>query len=283
MTLPNKKYTLKNGVTIPNLGFGTWQVPDGSAAYDAVAKALEVGYRHIDTAAVYGNEKSVGKAIKNSGIPREELFITTKLWNDSHSYGKALAAFEASMEKLELETLDLYLIHWPNPPYIRNHFEESTQETWSAMEKLYQSGKARAIGVSNYLPHHLDVLLKNATIVPMVNQIRLYPGSFDQKTIEYCVNHDILLQAYSPLGKGNVLSAPEILAIADRYEKTPAQVALRWSLQRNFLPLPKSVTPERMKENMNVFDFTLTDEDMHILNTMKNYGDELQNPDTTDF
>lgn len=276
-------YTLKNGVTIPKIAFGTWQVADGATAYDSVMKAFEAGYRHIDTAAAYGNEKSIGKAIKASGIPREELFITTKLWNDSHSYGKALAAFEASMEKLGLETLDLYLIHWPNPPYIRNRFEESTKETWAAMEKLYQNGKARAIGISNYLPHHMEVLLQNATINPMVNQIRIYPGSFDQSTIDFCEKEGILLEAYSPIGRGEVLTAAEIVNIAAAHGKTPAQVCIRWSLQRGFLPLPKSITPERIVENTQVFDFNLTDEEMNTLNTMKNYGAEPNHPDRTDF
>lgn len=276
-------YTLKNGVGIPKIAFGTWQIDEGPKAYDATLKALEAGYRHIDTAAIYGNEKSVGKAIKASGIPRNELFITTKLWNDSHSYGKALAAFEESMDKLGLSQLDLYLIHWPNPPYTRNRFEESTKETWAAMEKLYQNEKVRAIGVSNYLPHHLEILFRHATINPMVNQIRLYPGSFHQPTIDLCEKEGILLEAYSPFGRGEVLGAPEIVQIAENHGKTPAQVALRWSLQRGFLPLPKTVTPKRMEENTKVFDFELTGDEMNSLNTMKNYGEEPQNPDETEF
>ncbi len=279
----NSTYTLRNGVTIPKIAFGTWQLEEGKTAYDAVSKALELGYRHIDTAAIYGNEKSVGKAIKSSGIKREELFITTKLWNTEHSYGKALAAFESSIEKLALEQLDLYLVHWPNPPYVRDRFEETTKETWSAMEKLYQNNKVRAIGVSNYLPWHLEVLLKNATIDPMVNQICVYPGLVDEKTIAFSEKEGMLIEAYSPLGRGAVLEATEIREIAEKYGKSPAQVALRWSLDKGYLPLPKSATPNRIEENMEIFDFSLTQEEINKLTTMKNYGNPPQNPDLTDF
>lgn len=276
-------FTLNNGVEIPCLGFGTWQTPDGQVAEMAVGEALACGYRHIDTAAVYGNEASVGKAVRESSIPREEIFITTKLWNDAHSYKGAMKAIDESLEKMGLDTVDLYLIHWPNPAAVRERFAETLAETWLAMEEIYRSGKARAIGVSNFYPHHLDTLLKTAKVTPAVNQIRLYPGFTMAETVAYCKERSILLEAYSPLGTGKVLSAPELSPIAEKYGKSPAQVCLRWSLQMGFLPLPKSVTPERIRQNTEVFDFTLTDTEMTALSVMPNYGGTGSHPDEAKF
>ena len=187
------------------------------------------------------------------------------------------------MEKLAIEKLDLYLIHWPNPPQIREKFAQSTKETWAAMEKLYQNDKVRAIGVSNYMPRHLEVLLKNATIDPMVNQIRIHPGQVDDETIDFSVKEGMVVEAYSPFGKGSILQSPELEELGKKYGKTSAQIALRWSLDMGFLPLPKSVTPKRMKENLEVFDFTLTKEEINRLITMKDYGNPPRNPDFTDF
>lgn len=272
-------YALNNGVRIPCVGFGTWQTPDGEVAVSAVEEALKLGYRHIDTAAIYGNEKSVGEAIRKSGIDRKDLFITTKLWNDEHGYENTLKAFEESMNKLGLDYLDLYLIHWPNPIKYRDSFEKTNAETWRAMEELYASGKIRAIGVSNYMPHHLEALLKTAKVVPAVNQLRIYPGIDQKKAIEFSKEQGILPQAYSPLGTGKLLDVPELATIAQKYNKSVAQICLRWSLQMGYLPLPKSVTASRIKENTEIFDFVLDDTDMFTLITLQNYCGPSRNPD----
>ena len=204
-----KSYTLNNGVTIPVLGFGTWKAENGEIAYQAVLEALKAGYRHIDTAAIYKNEESVGRAIQDSGVPREEIFVTSKLWNTNHNYEQARQAFEESIEKLGLEYLDLYLIHWPNPKPLRenNHWKIRNSEIWRAMEDLYQEGKIRAIGVSNFLPHHLDALLETATIVPAVNQVRLAPGVYQEEVVDYCREKGILLEAWGLLVRENCLIA----------------------------------------------------------------------------
>ena len=202
-----KAYPLNNGVSIPVLGFGTWKAENGDVAYQAVLEALKAGYRHIDTAAIYKNEESVGRAIRDSGIPRQEIFVTTKLWNTNHSYDEARQAFEESMEKLGLDYLDLYLIHWPNPKPLRENDEWKTRnaEVWRAMEDLYKEGKIRAIGVSNFLPHHLDALLETARVIPAVNQVRLAPGVYQEAVVAYCKEKEILLEAWGPLGKESCL------------------------------------------------------------------------------
>ncbi|GAY72076.1 oxidoreductase of aldo/keto reductase family, subgroup 1 [Lentilactobacillus kosonis] len=224
-------YTLYNGVKIPQVGFGTWQSADGDEAYQAVKWALEAGYRHIDTAAAYGNEESVGKAIKDSGIPREELFITTKLWNDDHGYEETKEAFGKSLEKLGLDYVDLYLIHWPNPAKFRDNWKEANAGSWKAFEEFYENGTAKAIGVSNFRPKHLDALLETAKIKPMVNQMFINPSDTQPGVVDYDNDHDILTEAYSPLGTGAIFKIPELKEIADKYSKSPAQVVLRWSLQ----------------------------------------------------
>ena len=276
-------YTLVNGVQIPCVGFGTWQTPDGKVAEESVIAALASGYRHIDTAAIYGNEQSVGDGIKKSGVPRDEIFITTKLWNDAHAYDLVKPAFETSMKKLGIDVLDLYLIHWPNPLALRDRFEESMKETWMAMEELYKEGKIRAIGVSNFRVHHLEYLETFATIRPMVNQIRIYPGSLNMETIEYCKERDILLQAYSPLGTGRLLGAEKLIEIADKYKVSVAQLCIRWSLQKGFNPLPKSVHADRIKANADVFGFEISKEDMDLLTNVPNYGDPESDPDNRNF
>lgn len=276
-------FTLNNGVQIPCVGFGTWQSPEGEVAQNAVATALRAGYRHIDTAAAYGNEQSVGRAIHESGIPREQVFVTTKLWNENHGYEATHAAIEKSLNNLGLDYVDLYLIHWPNPISFRSDFEKYNAETWKAMEEIYASGKARAIGVSNYRPHHLDALLKIAKVTPAVNQIRLFPGFDMAETVDYCRSRDILLEAYSPFGTGKLLGAEELKPLAEKYGKSSAQICVRWSLQRGFLPLPKSVTESRIIENANVFDFVLTDEEMEMLNAMPNHCGEGNDPDICKF
>lgn len=275
-------YTLSNGVRIPCLGFGTWQAPEGETAVTAVREALAAGYRHIDTAACYGNERSVGRAVRESGLPREELFITSKLWNTDHGYEQTRAAFDATMERLGLDVLDLYLIHWPNPACIRDCWEEKNADSWRAMEELYEQGRVRAIGVSNFRPHHLSALMKTARIAPMVNQLRLCPGELPRETVDWCRNRGILLEGYSPLGCGEVFRVPEMRELAGKYRKTVAQLCLRWSLQNGFLPLPKSVSPSRMRENLEIFDFALSQEDMELLTHMPGCG-VSQDPDTAGF
>ncbi|MCQ8266181.1 aldo/keto reductase [Streptococcus suis] len=252
-----KDYLMNNGLTIPAVGFGTYQSQDGEEVYQAVLAALKAGYRHIDTAALYGNEASIGQAIKDSGIPREELFITTKLWNDAHGYEEAKEAFAISLEKLGLDYVDLYLIHWPNPVAIRDRWQEANAATWKAMEELVVAGKIRTIGVSNFMVHHLEELLKTATIVPAVNQIRLAPGVYQEDIVAYCKDKGIIIEAWSPLGRGELFSHPTMLTLAEKYGKTVAQLALAWSWAHDFLPLPKSVTESRIIENLGFQDIEL--------------------------
>ena len=265
-----KSYTLNNGVSIPVLGFGTWKAENGEVAYQAVLEALKAGYRHIDTAAIYKNEESVGRAIRDSGIPRREIFVTTKLWNTSHSYDETRQAFEESMEKLGLDYLDLYLIHWPNPKPLRENDEWKTRnaEVWRAMEDLYQEGKIRAIGVSNFLPHHLEALLKTARIIPAVNQVRLAPGVYQEEVVDYCREKEILLEAWGPFGQGELFDKTEVQQIAAKHGKSVAQIALAWSLAEGFLPLPKSVTASRIQSNLDCFGIELSKDEREVLKTI---------------
>lgn len=276
-------YTLANGVKIPCVGFGTWQTPNGEVAVSSVLSALEAGYRHIDTAQGYGNEESVGIAVKQSGIGRKELFLTSKLTNSEHGYERTLAAFEKTLEKLGTDYLDLFLIHWPNPIAFRDHWQEANAGTWKAFEELYRAKRIRAIGVSNFRPHHLEELSKTAEIAPMVNQIRLCPGDTQDEVAEYCRAHNLLLEAYSPLGVGKIFEVPEMKALAEKYRKSIAQVCIRWSLQRGYLPLPKSVTPSRIQENTQVFDFELDEADVQLIADLKGCVGYASDPDTTAF
>ncbi|MBU5455533.1 aldo/keto reductase [Caproiciproducens sp. MSJ-32] len=276
-------YVLSNNVKIPCLGFGTWQTPDGEIAISSVEEAIRVGYRHIDTAAVYGNEESVGIAIKNSNIPREDIFVTTKVWNTDQGYDSTLKAFDESLRKLCLDYLDLYLIHWPVPKIFKDNWEKISIETWRAFEKLYKEGKVRAIGVSNFKPHHIQNLIDNCDIVPMVNQIQLHPGLNQEETVKYCRENNILVEAYSPLGTGNIFTINDLDPIAEKYNKTVAQVCLRWSLQKGHLPLPKSVTPSRILENTKIFDFELDEEDMNLIDNLNNNFKKVKDPDNINF
>ncbi len=242
--------TLNNTVTIPQLGFGVYQIPPESVE-DATSFALEVGYRHIDTAAAYGNEAGVGRALRHSGIPRDELFVTTKVRNADQGYESTLSAFESSRRELGLEVIDLYLIHWPYPRH------GLYVETWRALERLYAEGSVRAIGVSNFLEPHLHELLAQGTIVPAVNQIELHP-TFQQRELSTAsAGHGIAVEAYSPLGQGIDLGDDTVVRLAHKYGKTPAQVILRWHLQSGFIAIPKSVTRQRVIENIDLFDFSL--------------------------
>ncbi|WEV56762.1 aldo/keto reductase [Ligilactobacillus acidipiscis] len=277
-------YTLSNGVKIPVVGFGTWQTPDGDIAESSVKAALDAGYRHIDTAEMYGNEKSVGRAIKASGVDRNSLFVTSKLNNINHTYERATAALDKSLADLGLDHLDLFLIHWPNPaPYRNDNWEKHLQETWRAMEDAYKAGKVRAIGVSNFYQHHLEVLEKTQTITPMVNQIHLCPGDHDDELVDYCRERGILLEAYSPFGTGKIFTDPTLQKLADETGHTIAQVCLRWSLQRKYLPLPKSVHAERIEENTHAFDFELNDEQMKKIDDLVGVAGYGGNPDEVNF
>lgn len=265
-----KSYTLNNGVSIPVLGFGTWKAENGEVAYQAVLEALKAGYRHIDTAAIYKNEESVGRAIRDSGIPRQEIFVTTKLWNTIHSYDETRHAFEESMEKLGLDYLDLYLVHWPNPKPLRENDEWKTRnaEVWRAMEDLYKEGKIRAIGVSNFLPHHLDALLETVRVIPAVNQVRLAPGVYQEEVVDYCREKGILLEAWGPFGQGELFEKKEVQEIAAKHGKSVAQIALAWSLAEGFLPLPKSVTASRIQSNLDCFGIELSKDEREVLKTI---------------
>lgn len=251
--------SLNNGVTIPQLGYGVYQIPD-EVAVTTVGQALEAGYRLIDTAAFYDNEVGVGKAIEQSGIKREEIFVTTKVWNNMHGFDKTLTAFEESLQKLGLEYIDLYLIHWPAPDF------DLYVETYRALEHLYKEGKVRAIGVCNFHIEHLERILKECEVVPVINQVECHPYFQQQALKTFCQNHDIYLEAWGPLHQGvELLQDKTIVQLAEKYERTPAQIVLRWHIQQNTIVIPKSVTPSRIVENIHVFNFELTDEDMQII------------------
>ncbi|MGT2949419.1 aldo/keto reductase [Streptococcus devriesei] len=275
-------YTMNDGLTIPKVGFGTFKAADGEEAYQSTLEAIKAGYRHIDTAAYYRNEESVGRAIKDSGIARDELFVTTKLWNDAHSYEGAKAALAASLERLQLDYVDLYLIHWPNPKAIRDHWQEGNAEAWRYMEEAQKAGLIRSIGVSNFLVHHLEALAKTAKVTPAVNQIRLAPGCYQEEVVDYCRKHDIVIEAWGPLGQGEIFSNADMKALAEKYDKTVAQVALAWSLYEGFLPLPKSVHKDRIKENLDFTDIQLSAEDADAIRHLAG-ATPAPDPDTKDF
>ena len=276
-------YTLANGIEIPVIGFGTWQTPSGQVAEDSVLAALNAGYRHIDTAAAYGNEESVGNAIKKSGVNRHDLFVTTKLWNKNHGYKQAKAAIDESLQKLGLDYLDLYLIHWPNPVDMRNNWAVMNAESWQAMEEAQRAGKIRALGISNFRKHHIDELMKTAEIKPVVNQNYLNPSDLQPELVAYDDKLGMLNEAYSPLGTGGLLGNDTVNEVAKNHGKSPAQVLIRWSLQHGFLPLPKSVHPEYIKANVEVFDFELSDAEMKQLDGLRGAADLATDPDKTDF
>ncbi|OEJ24184.1 oxidoreductase [Streptomyces agglomeratus] len=248
--------TLNNGVEMPQLGFGVWQVPDDEAE-KAVGTAIRAGYRSIDTAAIYENETGTGKAIAASGVARDELFVTTKLWNSEQGFDSTLRAFDASLAKLGLDYVDLYLIHWPLPS------KDAYLDTYRAFEKIYADGRARAIGVSNFLPEHLERLIGETSVVPAVNQIELHPQLQQARSRAFHAEHGIATEAWSPLGQGKgLLEVPTVVAVARKHGKTPAQAVLRWHLQTGNVVIPKSVTPSRIEENLDVFDFELDADDL---------------------
>ncbi|MEI0531410.1 aldo/keto reductase [Brachyspira pilosicoli] len=278
----NNTFTLNNNYKIPCIGFGTWQTPDGETAVNSVKEAIKLGYKHIDTAAVYGNEKSIGKAIKESGIDRKESFITSKVWNKDRGYNTTLKAFEKTLNDLELDYLDLYLIHWPASENQFKNWDNINLETWKAMTELYKKGKIKSIGVSNFMPHHLKSLMQTE-IKPMVNQIEFHVGFMQEETLKYCRDNNILVEAWSPLGTGKMLDNDLLKEIAGKYKKSTAQLCIRWCLQNNTLPLPKSITASRIKENSEVFDFNISEEDMNTINNIEYFAGSGLNPDKIDF
>jgi len=263
---------LHNGVQMPWVGLGVYKVKEGEEVRSAVRTALEVGYRHVDTAAFYENEEGVGQAIRESGIPREQVFVTTKVWNTDQGYETTLKAFDASLKKLGFDYVDLYLVHWP----VKGKYKE----TYKALEKLYKDGYVRAIGVSNFQIHHLQDVLADCEIKPMVNQVEYHPRLTQKELQAFCRENGIQLEAWSPLMRGEILTEPTIVEIGKKYGKTPAQVVLRWDLQHGVVTIPKSVTPARIKENANLFDFSLTAEEMKqidALNLNKRIGADPDN------
>jgi diketogulonate reductase-like aldo/keto reductase len=250
---------LNNGIDIPVLGLGTYLARD-QQAYEAVRNALKIGYRHIDTAAMYQNEKEIGQAVRDHDVEREEVFVTTKLWNSDHGFNKALEAFETSYEKLGLDYVDLYLLHWPVP--------NLRMDSWRALEQLYKDGKVKSIGVSNYTIRHIEELLKEAKIVPVVNQVEFHPYLYQKELLEYCMSKDIWIQSYSPLTKGRMLDDQPLKNISHNYRKTPAQLLIRWCLEKKTITLPKSANVSNIMENSEVFDFTISKEDMTKLDSL---------------
>jgi len=248
---------LRNGVKMPRLGLGVLRSEAGREVEVAIRWALEAGYRSIDTAMIYGNEPSVGKAVRESGLNRSEIFITTKVWNTDQGYDSTLTAFETSLNKLEMDYVDLYLVHWP----VKGKYKE----TWRAMETIYRSGRARAIGVSNFLIHHLEDLLQTVEIPPMINQIEFHPHLQQPELREYCERGHIQLEAWRPIMKGTVLEVPELVALGKKYDKSAVQVTLRWILQLGIVVIPKSVKQERILSNADLYDFELTQEDMSLI------------------
>jgi diketogulonate reductase-like aldo/keto reductase len=255
----NTTVTLNNGVNIPVIGLGVFQSPAGGVTKQAILDSLEAGYRHIDTARIYGNEVDVGKAVAECGLPREDIFVTTKLWNADQGYESTLDAFEISLGKMDLEYIDLYLMHWP--------VEGRRLESWTAMEELFAKGRCRSIGVSNFMVHHLEGLLQKAHVVPAINQIEMSPYNYlhRKETLDLCHSTGIVIEAYSPLTKGRKLKDPRLVEIAAKYGKTTAQLLIRWALEKHYVVLPKSVNKDRIIENADVFDFTISEEDLAIM------------------
>jgi len=264
-------FTMHNGVTIPCIALGTFKMTS-EVAEQAVLDGIEVGYRHIDTAAAYQNEDGVGRAIKKSGLKREEIFVTSKLPNAMHGYNNTLRAFNESLEKLELDYLDLYLIHWPVIEEHKDRYQEDIIETWQAFEKLYKEGKTRSIGVSNFMIEHLDIIIKNTEIIPMINQIQFNPQVIEEDLRAHCKKHNIVVEGWGPLVQGQAFDHEILNEMAKKYNRTVAQICIRFALQHEVLPLPKTTHKDRMIENANVFDFEITDEDRKEIEKLKVLG-----------
>jgi methylglyoxal/glyoxal reductase len=266
---------LKNGVSMPYFGLGVFQISDGKEVQQAVQYALSAGYRHIDTASLYANERGVGRAVKESGIPRNEIFVTSKVWNPDQGYTNTLRAFDKSLKLLDFDYLDLYLVHWP--------VEGKFIETWKALEYLYTEGRVRTIGVSNFLRHHLEYLLPHCEVVPMVNQMEFHPRLVQQGLIDFCNGKSIQYEAWSPLAQGKIFTIKELRSLAEKYKKDLAQLVLRWSLQKGVVTIPKSNRRDRIVSNAKIFDFEITPEDMQAIDRLDRNERVGADPDNFDF
>ncbi len=276
-------FTLSNGVKIPCIGFGTFKTPNGEVCVQSVKDALRCGYRHIDTASAYGNEASVGQAIRESGVPREELFVTSKLFNPDQGYESTLEAFEISMKLLGLDYLDLYLIHWPiSQPCHADDWREQNAATWKAFEKLYREGRIRAIGLSNFIEHHIQNILDCCEIPPMVDQLEIHPGYSQAGTVKFCRQHNILPESWGPLCQGKAFGHPVLEEMAGKYGCSVSQLCVRWCLQQGVLPLPKSVHADRIQQNAQAFGFEITGEDMEAIANIQGIGRCGRHPDSID-
>ena len=278
----NDRYRLSNGTMIPCIGYGTYKTPCDEVGLKAIKDAIDVGYRHIDTAAAYQNEYLVGQAIKESGLPRSDFFITSKLANPNQGYQSTLDAFEHTCTDLQSDYVDLYLIHWPIPIGHKDDWKTLNQETWRAFEKLYNEGRIKAIGVSNFLIHHMENLLETAMIAPMVDQLEFHPKYQQREIVEYCRNKNILVESWGPLMRGAAFDDPTLIALSAKLGHSIAQISIRWCLQKGVLPLPKSVHRDRMTSNKEVFDFVLSDEDVSILDAMNTTTNYVFHPDKND-
>ena len=277
---------LKDGIEIPDIGFGTWNIPYGEDCEKAVFEAIKAGYRHIDTAGAYGNERSVGLGVKaaiHEGLikDRSDVFITSKLWNTNRSYNKAFRGFDKSMRNLDLDYIDLYLIHWPANKVRYKNPSEVNAVTWQALEELYEEGRAKSIGVSNFLPHHIEELKKSAKVLPMVNQIELHVGYMQEDVVEYNNNNGIITEGYSPLGTGALLDNELLWEMAKKYQTTVSNICISFLRKRGIIPLPKTTSPDRMSGNLRLI--RIDEEDMEILNKLPFIGGHAHNPDEVDF
>lgn len=271
-------FVLQNGVKMPRIGYGTYKCTDGSDG-QVVRMALEAGYRLLDTAAVYENEEYVGKAVRESGIPRKEIFLTSKVWKTNLGYEKTKRSFEESLERLQTEYLDLFLLHWPKPASDTENWKELDRESWKALEEFYHQGKVRAIGVSNFLPHHLEALMETADVRPMVNQLELHVGYLQEAAVQYCKSWGIQVQAWSPLGRRRVLEEPAVVGMAEKYNVSPAQFLLKFLLQQNLGVIPKASSMERMRQNLELPDIEITEEDLCFLRCLPQIGWSGEHPD----
>ena len=277
-----KNIALYNGILMPEIGFGTWKAPTGKVTVEAVKAAIECGYTHIDCAAIYGNEKEVGLGIKESNVDRKDLFITSKLWNDVRGYQETIDAFNKTLDDLQLDYLDLYLIHWPRPVKYHGNYIEKNIESWKAMEDLYKQGKIKAIGVSNFKVHHMEEIMENCEIKPMVNQIEFHPSCLEKEIRDFCKKENIIVTGYSPLANGKVFECKELVEFSEKYGVSIAQLCIRYALQHNVIPLVKSVTKERIKANLNV-NFVISDEDMEKIDKITTCGGSYKDSDNISF
>lgn len=278
-----KNIGLSNGVEMPCIGFGTYKVSEGHSGLDVVRDALAVGYRLLDTAAMYDNEEEVGRAIRESGIDREEIFVTSKVANKDRGFDSTLKAFDRSLNLLGLDYLDLYLIHWPASGKRFRDWRKINSDTWRALERLLDEGRVRAIGVSNFFPEHLDALKEEAEVLPMVDQVEIHPGCAQEGVLDWCARNNVVVEAWSPLGRRRLFDEPLLLELGAKYKKSVAQICLRWEVQKGVVPLPKTVNQDRMHSNLEIFDFSLSEEDMLKIDSMPATGESGLMPDTIDF